>query len=589
MKSIVLTCCLSLGITSVMFAAETPATSLPDWENLDVLQINREAPHATFLPYNSLDAAKVGDRAACKNRISLNGQWSFKWSPDPDSRPVDFYKDDFSTKDWDKILVPSNWQTQGYGTPVYVNVNYPFKMDPPRVMSEPPKEFTNFKDRNPVGSYKRTFTVPADWKSRETFITFDGVDSAFYLWVNGRKVGYSQGSRTPAEFNVTDYLKDGENTLAVEVYRYSDGSYLECQDFWRLSGIFRNVYLWSSPRVGVQDFQVKTIFEGDDFSKAKLDVNVTLHNWLGKASDAPTVEATLFNAEGKSVQTFAAKTTKAIDGNKNLAVELATNVENPKLWSAEVPNLYRLVITLKDASGKVIEAVGTDVGFRKVEIRDGVFLVNGQPVLMKGVNRHEHDPDLGHTVSIESMIKDIELMKQANINFVRTCHYANVPEWYELCDKYGLYVIGEANIESHGMGYDSDKTLANNPAWKAAHLDRMQRMVERDKNHPCIVIWSMGNEAGDGCNFKAVYEWTHQRDPSRPVHYERTRDNCDILSEMYTSPWDVEKYADGHQKKPFMLCEYAHAMGNSVGNLNEYWDLFRSSPYLTGGCIWDWV
>lgn len=577
-------------VVLMVLPAATLAESLPDWENLDVLQINRQAPHATFLPYDTLDAAKEGDRTLCENHESLNGQWNFHWSPDPASRPADFYKEEFSVSDWKKIQVPGNWQTQGYGTPLYVNITYPFKMDPPRVMGEPPKEYTNFKDRNPVGSYRRTFTVPEGWQDREIFLTFDGVDSAFYLWINGKKVGYSQGSRTPAEFNVTDFLKDGENTVAVEVYQYSDGSYLEDQDFWRLSGIFRNVYLWSSPRVGVRDFQVKTIFDGDDFSKATLDVDVTLRNWTSETTSTPDVEVTLFDADGKELQTFTTKAAdKTIDGNGELVAKLATDVENPKLWSAEEPNLYRLVITLKDEEGKTVEAIGTDVGFRKVEVRDGIFLVNGKRVLMKGVNRHEHDPDTGHTVSRESMIKDIELMKQANVNFVRTCHYPNVPEWYELCDRFGLYVIDEANIESHGMGYDTDKTLANKPEWEAAHLDRITRMVERDKNHPCIVIWSMGNEAGDGCNFKACYDWIHQRDPSRPVHYERTRENCDVLSEMYTPPADVAKYADGHQKKPFMLCEYAHAMGNSVGNLNEYWDLFRSSPHLMGGCIWDWV
>ena len=563
----------------------------PEWENLDVLQINRLAPRASFVPYGSFEAAVKGDVAACKNVESLNGKWKFHWSPDPQSRPVDFYRPDFKTTDWNQIAVPGNWQTQGFGTPLYVNVKYPFKMDPPKVMSEPPKEYTNYKERNPVGSYRRYFTVPKDWKNKEIFLHFAGVDSAFYVWINGRKVGYSEGSRTPAEFNVTDYLIEGDNLIAVEVYRYSTGSYLEDQDFWRLSGIFRDVYLWASPVVGVRDFQVKTLFEGDDFSKADLRVTVNVHNWQGKTVPSPTVEMTLLDADGKPVfdPISGRMHGKKIPPGGDSEFGLSTVVENPKLWSAETPYLYRMLLSVKDADGTLLEVIPANVGFRKVEIKDGVFLVNGKRVFMKGVNRHEHDPETGHTVSTESMLKDIRLMKRHNINFVRTCHYPDIPEWYDLCDKYGIYIIDEANIESHGMGYNPRTTLANNPAWAKAHLDRIERVVERDKNHPCVVIWSMGNEAGDGCNFKDCYQWMHHRDPSRPVHYERTRTNCDVLSEMYTPPAGVAKYADGHQKKPFMLCEYAHAMGNSVGNLNEYWEVIRSSPHIIGGCIWDWV
>lgn len=566
------------------------SAEVPEWENLDVIQINRLAPRATFVPYRSIEAALEGNVWACKNVQSLNGKWQFHWSPDPQSRPADFYRPDFETTDWNQITVPGNWQTQGFGTPLYVNITYPFKMDPPKVMGEPPKEYTSFKERNPVGSYRRFFTVPEDWKNKEIFLHFAGVDSAFYVWINGRKVGYSEGSRTPAEFNVTDYLIDGENLLAVEVYRYSDGSYLEDQDFWRLSGIFRDVYLWASPEVGIRDFEVKTLFEGDDFSKANLRVMVNVHNWRDKTVPSPAVEMTLLDAEGKEVfPPVSGRMNKKIPPGHDLEFGVAAAVENPRLWSAETPHLYRMLLSLKDTDGTLLEVIPWNVGFRKVEIKDGVFLVNGKRVLMKGVNRHEHDPETGHTVSTESMLQDIRLMKQNNVNFVRTCHYPDVPEWYDLCDEYGLYVIDEANIESHGMGYGPRTTLGNNPAWAKAHLDRVERVVERDKNHPSVVIWSMGNEAGDGCNFQECYQWIHHRDPSRPVHYERTRTNCDVLSEMYTPPADVAKYADGHQEKPFMLCEYAHAMGNSVGNLKEYWDVFRSSPHIIGGCIWDWV
>ncbi len=565
-------------------------TEVPEWENLDVLQINRLAPRATFVPYSSIEAALEGDVSACENIQSLNGKWEFHWSPDPQSRPVDFYRPDFETTDWHRITVPGNWQTQGFGTPLYVNITYPFKMDPPKVMGEPPEEYTSFRERNPVGSYRRFFTVPEGWKNKEIFLHFAGVDSAFYVWINGRKVGYSEGSRTPAEFNVTEYLMDDENLLAVEVYRYSAGSYLEDQDFWRLSGIFRDVYLWASPRVGIRDFEVKTLFEEDDFSKSNLRVMVSIHNWRDKTVPSPTVEMTLLDADGNEVfSPVSGRMNKKIPPGADLEFGVAAIVENPRLWSSETPHLYRMLLSLKDTDGKLLEVIPWNVGFRKVEIKDGVFLVNGKRILMKGVNRHEHDPETGHTVSTESMLQDIRLMKQNNVNFVRTAHYPNVPEWYDLCDEYGLYVIDEANIESHGMGYNPRTTLGNNPAWAKAHLDRIERVVERDKNHPSVVMWSMGNEAGDGCNFQDCYQWIHHRDPSRPVHYERTRTNCDVLSEMYTPPADVAKYADGHQKKPFMLCEYAHAMGNSVGNLKEYWDVFRSSPHIIGGCIWDWV
>jgi beta-galactosidase len=572
-----------LGLTTSFVAAQTP-----DWENLDVLQINRELPRATFTPYDSVEAAQSGDKVAGGNYACLNGEWKFNWSADPDSRPADFYTNDFDVTGWDEITVPGNWQCQGYGTPVYSNIPYPFKKDPPLVMGEPPEDFTNFEARNPVGSYRTTFTVPESFDGKETFITFDGVDSAFYLWVNGEQVGYSQGSRTPAEFQISDYIQDGENTLAVEVYRYCDGSYLEDQDFWRLSGIFRDVYLSAQTKVGLRDIQIETLFEGDDFSQSMLQLTAWTKSFLAKKTNYG-LTAQLFDANGSLV---AAMEEEGIDlnaGRQKMSVG-GVSLENPQLWSAEIPYLYTLLLTVSDTEGETLQVVPLKVGFRKVEIRDAVYRINGQAVLMKGVNRHEHDAELGHVVTREMMIRDIELMKQNNINFVRTCHYPDLPEWYALCDEYGLYVIDEANIESHGMGYNLNQTLGNKPAWLESHLDRIRRVVERDKNYACVVMWSMGNEAGDGSNFKACYEWMHERDPSRPVHYERTGSNCDVLSHMYTKPWDVAKYAEsGGNGMPFMLCEYAHAMGNSVGNLKTYWDLFRSSDHLMGGCIWDWV
>ena len=576
-----------LGVITISLSLSVSAT--PDWENPAVFGINKEAPHCTLMPYASVTKAVKLDRTASKWHRSLNGQWKFNWAKDPNSRPYDFYKTDYDISEWDEIKVPSNWQMEGYGVPVYTNAKYPFKKDPPYVMGTPPEHYTNLKHRNPVGSYRTAFKIPAGWKQRETFIVFDGVDSAFYLWINGQKVGYSQDSRTPAEFNITRYLTEGENILAAEVYRYSDGSYLEDQDFWRLSGIYRNVYLYSTPNVHIRDFFVNTELDAN-YKNGLLRVRTQVVNYAGNPTEPTTIELTLLDKKTRKAVLKNQKTNKVIAAGEEIGITFNNPMQNPKKWSAETPNLYTLVLALKDSKGKTIETVSCNVGFRKSEIKGGQLLVNGQPILIKGVNRHEHDPDTGHYVTRESMIRDILIMKQNNVNTVRTSHYPDVPEWYDLCDEYGLYIIDEANIESHGMGY-GEESLAKDPNWKDAHIARTAAMIERDKNHPCVIIWSLGNEAGDGPNFEATSAWIKERDPSRPVHYvvAEQRPHTDIVCPMYARIKGITKYASKEQDRPLILCEYAHAMGNSLGNIHDYWVAIRQYKHLQGGSVWDWV
>jgi beta-galactosidase len=566
----------SLAIVAVAVPGEDD--SVPDWENPAIVGRNKEAPHATRMPFPDAETALTGDRAASPWHRSLNGAWKFSWSPNPGKRPVDFYRPDFDVAGWDEITVPSNWQLQGYGYPIYTNIRYPWgEPDPPRVP----------EDDNPVGSYRRDFELPEGWEGRQVFVHFAGVDSAFYLWVNGREVGYSQGSRTPAEFNVTRFLQPGINTVAAEVYRYSDGSYLECQDFWRVSGIFRDVFLYSVDDLDIRDFEVRTILD-EEYRDSTLDFTIWLRNFADEGADG-VVEAELLDADRNAITSL--ETGARVPGGGEVVVDLAAEIEEPLKWSAETPNLYTLLLTLKDGRGDVVEVLSSKVGFRSSEIKGGQLLINGRAVLLKGTNRHEHDPVTGHYVTVDSMIEDIELMKRHNINAVRTSHYPNAPEWYELTDRYGLYVIDEANIESHGIGYDPDRTLGNKPEWKLAHLDRTVRMVERDKNHPSVIIWSLGNEAGDGDNFVTTSEWIHRRDPTRPVQYERAehRDHTDIYAPMYARIEQIVDYAEIHDDRPLILCEYAHAMGNSTGNLTEYWDAIYAHRQLQGGFVWDWV
>jgi len=557
-----------------------PSQTVPDWENPSVIGINKERPRATAFPFESTDFARANDREASAYFQLLNGNWRFHWVRSPGDRPEDFYREDFDDSGWDFIPVPSNWEVQGYGVPIYLNQPYEFEENPPYI----------HHDYNPVGSYRTTFHVPAEWGNREIFLHFGAVKSAMYLWVNGQRVGYSQGSKLPAEFNVTQFIRPGENLLAVEVYRWSDGSYLECQDFWRISGIERDVFLWAAPKVHIRDFFVKAGLD-DSYQDGRLEVAIDLENH-GEGSPAPvTVAMRVMDPEtGSAISSPRLLMNTPAPGEETTAT-VRVDVGPVRSWTAETPHLYDLFLTLIEESGDTLEVLRQRIGFRTVEVKDGLLQVNGVPITIKGVNRHEHDPFTGHVISVAGMVEDIRLMKAANMNAVRTSHYPSDPRWYELADEYGLYVVGEANIESHGMGYHPDTTLGNNPDWELAHVDRMRRMVERDKNHPSIIIWSMGNEAGNGVNFYAAYEWTKSRDDTRPVQYERAlREwNTDLYVPMYAGFRHLEEYAQSDPERPLIMCEYAHAMGNSVGNFTDYWELIDRYPALQGGFIWDWV
>ena len=554
-----------------------------EWENPKIFSVNAEFPRATFIPYADEASALKNDKKSSPFYLTLNGTWKLKWVTKPADVPPNFYAAGTDASGWNDIPVPANLEFQGYGIPIYVNQDYewvkpPAQPDPPHIPH----------DYNPVGCYRRTFNLPENWKDKEVFVHFGAVKSAFYVWINGRTVGYSEDSKTPAEWDITPYVQAGQNAIALEVLRWSDGSYLECQDFFRLSGIEREVYLWASPKVRIRDFWADAGLAEND-RDGKLRISVELKNKMaGLRSGVFSVEMKLRDADGTAV----ASEMKSLDlsGKESGSLVFERTVSSPKKWTAETPDLYPLVLTLKDGNGRVLQAVSCKIGFRKVEITDGQLLVNGEHILLKGVNRHEHDPYTAHVISEESMVKDIRLMKQFNINAVRTCHYPNDPRWYELCDEYGIYLIDEANIESHGMGY-GEKSLAKNPDWGPAHLDRTVRMIERDKNHPSVIIWSLGNEAGDGINFEATAAWIHGRDKTRPVHYEGAgrRSYVDVYSTMYSGIEELEAYGLKKQNRPLIMCEYAHAMGNSTGDLWSYWRQIYASGQLQGGLIWDWV
>ncbi|MEO7718769.1 MAG: glycoside hydrolase family 2 TIM barrel-domain containing protein [Capsulimonas sp.] len=569
------------------YAADAPLP--PEIENEQILGINKEPWHATLMPYADLKEALVAKRHQSSYARSLNGDWKFNWVRRPEFRPVDFYKTTYDVSHWKTISVPSNWQIQGYGTPIYTNFTYPFKPDWPRVMGEPPKDWTAYNERNPVGSYRRTFSVPAQWDGRKVFLTFDGVDSAFYLWVNGKKVGYSLNSRNAAEFNITPYLnRNAPNTLAVEVYQYSSGSYLEDQDMWRLSGIFRNVTLWSAPTVHLRDFKIVTDLDSQ-YKNAALKVAAKVHNY-GSAPAAPrAVAVTLYDAAGKPVPgARAVVSMPAIAANGEANVSVSIPVTNPRKWTAETPNLYTTVIALQSGAAAQ-ELISSKTGFREIEIKGRLFEINGVPIKLKGANRHENGPDTGHYVTEASMIRDIELLKQSNCNHDRTCHYTDDPRWYELCDQYGLYLVAEANVECHGyMG-----VLDREPRYEKAIVDRNVANVENMKNHPSVVIWSLGNECGGGSNFRSALATIKAIDPTRPTHYEPfgagANNPAGIDSHMYTNPESTEQIAkDPSYTKPFYLCEYAHAMFNSMGSVGDYNDVFDKYPSLLGGAIWEW-
>ncbi len=590
-----------LLIGLAFLSANAPAAA-PEWRDPQLTGVNNLPPHATLVICpDAKTALKIGpvcntERVKSLFYRSLNGDWKYHYAANHSGRIDGFWKPEFDDRAWTTIPVPANVELEGHGIPIYVNVQYPWAKpwNPPVVPEDDPN--------NTVNSYRRVFTVPPDWQGRRVRLTFDGVNSFFFLWINGQKVGVGKDSRTPVEFDITPWLKPGENLLAVENFRWCDGSYLEDQDFWRLSGIFRDVYLWSPADLHLLDFEVKTDLDATG-RNGVFGLAITLEN-AGAAPVNASVEARLLDARGREVAA-ASITLPVRAGQEPAQAEISSALAAPQLWSAETPYLYTLLITVKDGAGKITEVAPAKVGFRKVEIRDGNLLVNGRRILIKGTNRHETDPDRGQAITMESMIQDILTMKRFNINAVRCSHYPNQPAWYGLCDQYGLYLIDEANIESHGMGYGAT-TLAKVPEWRAAHLDRTIRMVERDKNHPSVIIWSLGNEAGDGPNFTATYNWIKQRDPSRPVHYERAGygHNTDIYCPMYARPESLAKFAAGEafdakwgfqipretiRQKPFILCEYEHAMGNSSGDFQSYWDQIYTKPFLQGGFIWDWV
>lgn len=541
------------------------AQTFNEWQNPKVNQVNRAPMRAAsfaFLEGESVDGLQPQKNSA--NYLSLNGKWKFNFANDVASRPADFYKLNYDDKTWGSIPVPGMWALNGYGDPQYVNVGYPwrnfFTNNPPEVPEE----------GNQVGSYRRYITVPASWKGKDIIARFGSATSNIYLWVNGKYVGYSEDSKLETEFDVTPYIIPGkENLIAFQVFRWCDGTYLEDQDFFRYGGLARDSYLYARSKNRIADLRVTPDLD-DKYDNGKLNIDLTLK---GKGK----VDLSLMDADGNKVAT----------ATSDRSGRVTMDVPSPHKWSAEDPYLYRLVATM-EGSG---EKIPVNVGFRKIELRNNQILVNGQPVLFKGVNRHELDPDGGYVVSPERMLQDIRLMKELNINAVRTCHYPNDPLWYDLCDKYGIYVVAEANIESHGMGYD-EKTLAKNPDYALAHLERNQRNVQGRFNHPSIIFWSLGNEGGDGPNFEAAYKWIKTEDPSRAVQYEqaRTRDHTDIFCPMYFDYKNTEKYGrEPWGKQPLIQCEYAHAMGNSEGGFKEYWDLFRKYPNLQGGFIWDFV
>ena len=555
----------------------------PEWDNPAIVHVGTEKPHVTMMAFPSAELARTGDRAKSPWFHLLNGTWKFHGSLRPAERPLDFYRPGYDDSAWGTMPVPSSWQMHGFDIPIYTNIIYPWPQDP----AKPPQVPYTF---NPVGSYRLRFTVPPEWKGRPVYLHFDGVDSAFYAWVNGEKLGYSEDSRTPAEFNLTPHLKPGVNLLAVEVYRFGDGAFLEDQDMWRMSGIFRDVYLWTTPSQHLRDFEIKTNLD-DQYRDATVSIQAKLANAAAKAANV-TVTASLTDANGAPVGKPATATVEAAANGESSTV-LEIPLSNPRKWSAEDPYLYKLLLTVRDASGAVLEVIPQNVGVRRIEIKDGRFLVNGRAILVKGVNRHEHSEDTAKYVPLESMLKDIRLMKQFNVNAVRTSHYPNTPVWYDLCDRYGIYVLDEANIECHHYGNNPSNRLTNDPEWQTAYLDRVERMVERDKNHPSVIIWSMGNESGDGPNAAAAYQWTKKRDSSRPFHYEGTTShggsNADINSFMYPSPERVKQLAAQRPNMPLILCEYEHAMGNSSGGLKEYWDIFYSGTNAQGAFVWDWV
>ncbi|HLP37708.1 glycoside hydrolase family 2 TIM barrel-domain containing protein [Lacibacter sp.] len=555
-----------------------------EWENQTLVERNKVKPHATLIPFSDEASVIADDEFKSPYYQSLNGIWKFNYVSKPADRPIGFFNSNFDDNNWKNITVPSNWEIQGFGVPIYTNSIYPFPANPPYIPH----------DDNPVGSYRTHFEIPVNWTAKEIFLHFGSISGMAYIWLNGKEVGFTKASKTPAEFNITPFLKSGKNILAVQVFRWHDGSYLEDQDFWRLSGIERNVFLLARSKTAVIDYEVNAGLTND--YKAG-----TIAPWFVLKAAQPgsyTLNVSVKDEAGKIIYTTAKKV-NAVTGENKIVLKDAV-IKNIKQWSSEYPNLYHFIFSLKDAAGNIQEYAGCEIGFRRVEIKKSQVLVNGVPIYVKGVNRHEHDEYLGHVPTKELMMKDIELFKLYNINTDRTSHYPNDELWYKLCNRYGIFLIDEANIETHGMGANYQQKRSefnehpvNRPDWVAAHMDRINRMVERDKNHPSVIMWSMGNECGNGKVFEDAYRYIKQRDPSRPVMFEQASKtwNTDIVAPMYPRIDSMKSYAarKGADVRPFIMCEYSHAMGNSSGNFDEYWDIMYSSPQMQGGCIWDWV
>ncbi len=556
-----------LGIFISAFFGSKADNGKEYWQDPNVNQVNRLPIHSSYFAYESKDAAVKGDMKLSKNYMILNGIWKFNWVKSADQRPGDFFRVDYNDKAWGKMPVPGMWELNGYGDPVYISAGYSWSNN---YENNPP--IVPVKD-NHVGSYRKEIEIPENWKDKQIFAHFGSVTSNMYLYVNGKFVGYSEDSKIEAEFDITKYLKPGKNLIAFQVFRWCDGTYIEDQDFWRFCGVARDSYLYTRNKKKLEDVEITPDLV-NNYKDGKLDIAL-------KTVGDVNVELSLQDKKGKVVAN------KTVSGAGDLKTIM--EVSNPLKWSAETPNLYRLIASVKSGD-KLLEVIPLYVGFRKVEINDAQLLVNGKPVLIKGVNRHELDPVGGYVVSHERMLEDVKLMKELNINAVRTCHYPDDPFWYSLCDQYGLYMVAEADLESHGMGYGK-KTLAKNKAFAKAHIERNERNVKRNFNHPSVIIWSLGNEAGFGTNFEACYKWIKDYDPSRPVQYEQAHGNAftDIFCPMYLNYKRSEKFVTENPDKPLIQCEYAHAMGNSEGGFKEYWDLIRKFPHYQGGFIWDFV
>lgn len=567
-----------------LIAVSQPANN--DWENPQLYEVNKEAPHADYMLFDKQQDVSKDEYSNSSYYQSLNGTWKFIYAEKYADRVQDFYRTDLDEKAWSAIPVPSNWELKGFGTPIYTNITYPHPKNPPFI-----------GDNNPVGTYRKQFTVPDSWTNNEVILHFGSISGCAFVYVNGQKVGMTKASKTAAEFNITKYLNKGTNLLAVQVFRWHDGSYLEDQDFWRLSGIERDVYLFATPKLTVWDFFLKAGLD-EKYKDGLFSADVTLRQFAGNFSGDGFVTIDILDKNGKKIFTQKKNYTVAKDSSLQ-TISFFGKISNPLKWSGESPELYDCIITNTNGKGVVtVTYTGAKIGFRKIEIKNAQLLVNGVATYVHGVNRHEHDDVNGHVPSKELLLKDFQLMRQNNINAIRLCHYPNDPMMYKMADKYGMYLVNEANIESHGMGaslqspFDKSKHPAYLPEWAPAHLDRMRRMVEFSKNYASIIIWSMGNECGNGPVFHDGYKWIKERDNTRPVQFEQAGEdwNTDIVCPMYPRVGDMKRYANDDKKtRPYIMCEYSHAMGNSNGNFNEYWDIIFSSKHMQGGFIWDWV